>query len=64
MTIHNYIAKLELLPHAEGGYYRQFYGNDSTGKKDISTMKQDFAWSVVLSAAGEAFDHTKQFKFF
>jgi len=33
-----YIEKLGLLPHPEGGYYRQLYGNDETGKKDISTI--------------------------
>ena len=38
LTIHDYIEKLGLLPHPEGGYYRQLYGNDATGKKDISTI--------------------------
>ena len=38
MTINNYIEKLGLLPHPEGGYYRQLYGNDATGKKDVSTI--------------------------
>lgn len=32
------IEKFQLLPHPEGGYYRQLYGNDETGKKDISTI--------------------------
>ena len=32
------IEMLQLEPHPEGGYYRQLYGNDSTGKKDISTI--------------------------
>ena len=33
-----YIEKLQLEPHPEGGYYRQVFGNDSAGKKDISTI--------------------------
>ena len=32
------IETLQLEPHPEGGYYRQLYGNDGTGKKDISTI--------------------------
>lgn len=32
------IEKLQLEPHPEGGYYRQLYGNDDAGKKDISTI--------------------------
>ena len=32
------IEKLYLEPHPEGGYYRQLFGNDDTGKKDISTI--------------------------
>ena len=32
------IEKFQLKPHPEGGYYRQLYGNDETGKKDISTI--------------------------
>ena len=32
------IEKLQLEPHPEGGYYRQLYGNDADGKKDISTI--------------------------
>ena len=32
------IEKLHLEPHPEGGYYRQLFGNDDTGKKDISTI--------------------------
>ena len=35
---HKAIEKLQLEPHPEGGYYRQLYGNDATGKKDISTI--------------------------
>jgi len=32
------IEKLQLAPHPEGGYYRQLYGNDGFGKKEISTI--------------------------
>ena len=32
------IEKFQLKPHPEGGYYRQLYGNDESGKKDISTI--------------------------
>ena len=32
------IEKFQLKPHPEGGYYRQLYSNDETGKKDISTI--------------------------
>ena len=32
------IEKLQLEPHPEGGCYRQLYGNDASGKKDISTI--------------------------
>ena len=32
------IEKLQLEPHPEGGYYRQLFGNDASGKKDISTI--------------------------
>lgn len=32
------IEKHQLVPHPEGGYYRQLYGNDGTGRKDISTI--------------------------
>ena len=32
------IEKLRLEPHSEGGYYRQIYGNDGSGKKDVSTI--------------------------
>lgn len=38
MTKAEYIEKLQLLPHPEGGYYKQIFGNDSTGEKDISTI--------------------------
>lgn len=33
-----YIEKLQLEPHPEGGYYRQVFGNDASGKKDVSTI--------------------------
>ena len=32
------IERLHLEPHPEGGYYRQLYGNDETGKKALSTI--------------------------
>jgi hypothetical protein len=32
------IEKLQLEPHPEGGYYRQLFGNDASGKEDISTI--------------------------
>ena len=32
------IEKFRLEPHPEGGYYRQLFGNDDSGKKDISTI--------------------------
>jgi len=38
MTKADYIEKLQLEPHPEGGYYRQIFGNDASGKKDISTI--------------------------
>ena len=38
MKSNEYIDKLGLLPHPEGGYYKQVYGNDDTGEKDISTI--------------------------
>ena len=28
-------TQLQLEPHPEGGYYRQLYGNDATGKKTL-----------------------------
>ncbi len=37
-TTQHYINKLGLEPHPEGGYYRQLYGNDASGKKDVSTI--------------------------
>ena len=37
-TAQYYIDKLQLEPHPEGGYYRQLFGNDASGKKDISTI--------------------------
>lgn len=38
LTAEQYIKKLGLMPHPEGGFYRQVFGNDETGKKDISTI--------------------------
>ena len=38
MEANEYIKKLKLEPHPEGGYYRQVFGNDATGKKDVSTI--------------------------
>ena len=38
MDADKYIKKLCLIPHPEGGYFKQIYGNDGTGKKDISTI--------------------------
>ena len=38
MEANEYIQKLKLEPHPEGGYYRQVFGNDASGKKDISTI--------------------------
>ncbi|MBO7132658.1 MAG: cupin domain-containing protein [Bacteroidales bacterium] len=38
MNTQKYIDKLALEPHPEGGYYRQVYGNDASGKKDVSTI--------------------------
>ena len=38
MEANEYIKKLKLEPHPKGGYYRQVFGNDATGKKDISTI--------------------------
>ena len=32
MEANEYIKKLKLEPHPEGGYYRQVFGNDATGK--------------------------------
>ena len=34
----NIIEKYQLEPHPEGGYFRQLYGNDEKGKKDLSTI--------------------------
>ncbi len=33
-----YIERLHLEPHPEGGYYRQLFGNDTKGRKSISTI--------------------------
>ena len=38
MDAQKYIARLQLEPHPEGGYYRQVFGNDAEGKKSISTI--------------------------
>ncbi|MCR4965640.1 MAG: cupin domain-containing protein [Bacteroidales bacterium] len=38
MNASDYIQQLSLLPHPEGGYYRQLFGNDENGKKEISTI--------------------------
>lgn len=38
LTAEQYIEKLGLMPHPEGGFYRQVFGNDETGKKNISTI--------------------------
>ena len=34
----DFITKLDLAPHPEGGYYRQVFGNDENGEKQISTI--------------------------
>ena len=38
MDATEYIQKLGLVPHPEGGYYRQLFGNDETGGKPVSTI--------------------------
>ena len=38
MDYKHYIEKLNLMPHPEGGYYRQVFGNDENGEKQISTI--------------------------
>lgn len=38
MNAEDYIKQLQLMPHPEGGYFKQLYGNDDSGKKDISTI--------------------------
>ena len=38
MEATEYIQKLGLEPHPEGGYYRQLFGNDETGQKPLSTI--------------------------
>ena len=38
MDAKEYIQKLGLTPHPEGGWYRQVYGNDESGTKKISTI--------------------------
>jgi hypothetical protein len=38
MDAKTYIEKLQLESHPEGGYYRQVFGNDASGKKDVSTI--------------------------
>lgn len=37
-NIEEIIENLQLTPHPEGGYYRQVFGNDGNGKKQISTI--------------------------
>ena len=38
MNATDYIQKLGLEPHPEGGYYCQLFGNDETGDKALSTI--------------------------
>ena len=38
MNAIDYIQELGLTPHPEGGWYRQVYGNDENGIKQISTI--------------------------
>ena len=38
MTAEKYIEKLGLMPHPEGGYFKQVYGNDESGEKELSTI--------------------------
>lgn len=38
MNYNHYIEELCLMPHPEGGYYRQVFGNDENGEKQISTI--------------------------
>lgn len=38
MNATEYIQKLGLVPHPEGGYYHQLFGNDETGEKPVSTI--------------------------
>ena len=38
MDAQKYISKLGLVPHPEGGYYKEVYGNATNGKKEISTI--------------------------
>ena len=38
MDATDYIKKHNLIPHPEGGWYRQVYGNDESGEKQISTI--------------------------
>ena len=38
MDAKDYIQKLNLSPHPEGGWYRQVYGNDESGEKQVSTI--------------------------
>ena len=38
MEASEYIQKLGLEPHPEGGYYRQLFGNEEMGDKSISTI--------------------------
>ena len=45
------IEKLQLEPHPEGGYYRQLFGNDDTGKKAMSFLNK---WSSESAMELEA----------
>lgn len=38
MNAKDYIQKYGLMPHPEGGWYRQVYGNDEGGEKQVSTI--------------------------
>ncbi|MDY6348785.1 MAG: cupin domain-containing protein [Bacteroidales bacterium] len=38
MKATEYIQNLGLVPHPEGGYYRQLFGNDEAGDKAVSTI--------------------------
>lgn len=37
-NIEEITGNLQLAPHPEGGWYRQVFGNDENGKKQISTI--------------------------
>ncbi len=38
MDAQKYISKLGLVPHPEGGYYKEVFGNAKNGRKEISTI--------------------------